>query len=58
MQEEATVGLSDALSALGSGVMWVVQNFVRAFYNFGYAITHRGLWLDWTDKKAIMRVVY
>ena len=36
MQEEATVGLSDALSALGTGVMWVVQNFVMAFYNFRY----------------------
>ena len=58
MQEEATLGLSEFLSALGSGVFWVVQNLVMAFYNFGYAVTHPGLWLDWSEKKAIMRFVY
>jgi TRAP-type mannitol/chloroaromatic compound transport system permease small subunit len=29
-----------------------------AFYNSGYALTHPGLWLDWSDSQAIMRVVY
>lgn len=58
MQEEATVGLSDALSALGTGLFWVVQNIFMALYNFGYAITHPGLWLDWSEKKSIMRFVY
>jgi len=29
-----------------------------AFYNIGYAITHPSLWLDWSNKEAIMRFVY
>ena len=33
-------------------------NLVLAFYNFAYAVTHPGLWLDWTDSQAVMRFVY
>ncbi|MBK5935089.1 tripartite ATP-independent transporter DctQ subunit [Rhodovulum imhoffii] len=40
------------------GLLWVLQNIGQAFFNFGYAITHPGLWLDWSDKQAIMRFVY
>jgi len=40
------------------GILWFFQNIALAFYNFGYAITHPGLWLDWSDKQAIMRFVY
>ncbi|MBN2905881.1 MAG: C4-dicarboxylate ABC transporter permease [Rhodobacteraceae bacterium] len=40
------------------GILWVFQNIGLAFYNFGYAVTHPGLWLDWSDKQAIMRFVY
>ena len=29
-----------------------------AFYNFGYAITHPMLWLDWSNGKAVMRFIY
>ncbi|WP_425439397.1 TRAP transporter small permease subunit [Poseidonocella sedimentorum] len=29
-----------------------------AFYNIGYALTHPGLWLNWADPQAVMRVVY
>ena len=29
-----------------------------AFYNFGYAVLHPQLWLDWSDKQAVMRFVY
>jgi TRAP-type mannitol/chloroaromatic compound transport system permease small subunit len=39
-------------------VLWLIQNIAMAFYNLGYALTHPGLWLDWSDKEAIMRFVY
>ncbi|MDM8168320.1 TRAP transporter small permease subunit [Roseovarius sp.] len=39
-------------------VAWFFQNIGLAFYNFFYAISHPGLWLDWSDKEAIMRFVY
>jgi len=39
-------------------VIWFFQNIGLAFYNFGYAITHPSLWLDWSDKQAVMRFVY
>ncbi|SIS90580.1 hypothetical protein SAMN05421759_10610 [Roseivivax lentus] len=58
MEEEAAIGLGGAFAALGSGLVWVIQNIALAFYNFGYAITHPGLWLDWSNKEAIMRFVY
>ena len=29
-----------------------------AFYNIGYAMTHPALWLDWTEGKAVMRIIY
>lgn len=40
------------------GILWFFQNIGLAFYNFGYALTHPSLWLDWSDKQAIMRFVY
>ena len=39
-------------------VLWLIQNIAMAFYNLGYALTHPGLWLDWSNKEAIMRFVY
>ena len=39
-------------------IVWFFQNVAMAFYNLGYAITHPGLWLDWSDKASIMRFVY
>jgi TRAP-type mannitol/chloroaromatic compound transport system permease small subunit len=39
-------------------VLWLFQNIGMAFYNLAYAITHPSLWLDWSNKEAIMRVVY
>ncbi|MCF6315926.1 MAG: C4-dicarboxylate ABC transporter permease [Marinosulfonomonas sp.] len=39
-------------------IVWFFQNIAMSFYNFGYAVTHPGLWLDWSDKQAIMRFVY
>lgn len=58
MQLAAIVGLSDFFAALGAGIVSVAQNMIMAFYNFGYALLHPGLWLDWSDKEAIMRFVY
>ncbi len=37
---------------------WFFQNFFSAFPNFYNAVTNPSLWLDWSDKKAVMRVVY
>ncbi|WP_300550920.1 TRAP transporter small permease subunit [Roseovarius sp.] len=39
-------------------ILWVFQNIAMAFYNLAYAVSHPQLWLDWSDKQAIMRVVY
>ncbi len=44
--------------ALWNGLIWFIQNIAEAFYNFGYAVTHPQLWLNWSDKEAIMRFVY
>ncbi len=56
MEEEAATGTF--IGAIGGFLVWVVQNIAMAFYNLGYAITHPGLWLDWSSKEAIMRFVY
>lgn len=55
MQEES--GLS-FFGAIWGGLVWLVQNIAGAFYNFGYAVTHPQLWLDWSDKASVMRFVY
>ncbi|MFK7937802.1 MAG: TRAP transporter small permease subunit [Roseovarius sp.] len=39
-------------------ILWLFQNIGLAFYNFFYALAHPSLWLDWSDKEAIMRFVY
>ncbi|WP_299842860.1 TRAP transporter small permease subunit [uncultured Roseovarius sp.] len=39
-------------------ILWFFQNIGLAFFNFGYAITHPQLWLNWSDKEALMRFVY
>ncbi|MEO9824842.1 MAG: TRAP transporter small permease subunit [Paracoccaceae bacterium] len=40
------------------GILWFFQNIALAFYNFFYAVTHPGLWLDWSNPEAIMRFIY
>jgi TRAP-type mannitol/chloroaromatic compound transport system permease small subunit len=40
------------------GIVWVFQEIGLAFYNFAYALSQPQLWLDWSDKQAIMRFVY
>ena len=55
---ESDAAAAGALGVLFDGVIWFFTNIALAFYNFFYAITHPGLWLDWSDKQAIMRFVY
>ncbi|SNS82365.1 TRAP transporter small permease subunit [Tropicimonas sediminicola] len=42
----------------GTALGWLAANIIESFYNFFYAIAHPGLWLDWSDKEAIMRFAY
>jgi TRAP-type mannitol/chloroaromatic compound transport system permease small subunit len=58
MENETGIGLVDASVALGTGLVGLAEAIMLSFYNFAYAITHPALWLDWSDKQAIMRVVY
>ncbi len=39
-------------------ILWFFKNIALAFYNFFYAVTHPGLWLDWSNPEAIMRFIY
>ncbi|SDK49460.1 TRAP transporter small permease subunit [Aliiruegeria lutimaris] len=50
------MGLVEAWS--GSFIGWIAANIIESYYNFFYAITHPGLWLDWSNKEAIMRFAY
>ncbi len=47
-----------SLSIILDGVFWFFMNIGLAVYNFFYAITHPSLWLDWSNKEAIMRFIY
>jgi TRAP-type mannitol/chloroaromatic compound transport system permease small subunit len=40
------------------GILWVLENFAMAFYNFGYAVTHPASWLAWGDREALARFIY
>lgn len=39
-------------------LVWFFKNIALAFYNLFYAITHPGLWLDWSNPEAVMRFIY
>ncbi len=39
-------------------LIWFFQNIGLSFYNLFYALSHPDLWLNWSDKEAIMRFVY
>jgi TRAP-type mannitol/chloroaromatic compound transport system permease small subunit len=58
MAVEETLTFGEAIANLGSGILWTLQNIGMSFYNLGYALLNPQLWLDWTDKEAIMRFVY
>lgn len=42
----------------GNAFGWFFAHLIEAFYNFGYAITHPGLWLDWSQNESLMRFIY
>ena len=58
MQDETGEASVTFLGALWNGLIWIFQNIAESFVNFGYAVTHPQLWLDWSDKEAVMRIVY
>ncbi|MFK7762898.1 MAG: TRAP transporter small permease subunit [Roseobacter sp.] len=56
MENEAAA--AGGLEIVLGGISWFITNIFMAFYNFFYAILHPSLWLDWSDKQAVMRFVY
>ena len=58
MENQQTVSLANTASAIFDGFVWFFQSLLLAVYNIGYAISNPGLWLDWSDKKSIMRFVF
>ncbi len=40
------------------GLAWVATQIGLGFYNIFFAVTNPSLWLDWSDKEALLRVVY
>lgn len=58
MENEGAVSFGQMLSTIGGGIVWALQELAMAYYNIAYAITHPGLWLDWSSKEAVMRFVY
>ena len=58
MENEQAMSLANTASAMYDGCLWFFQNLLFAFYNIGYAVANPGMWLDWSEKKSIMRFVY
>ena len=56
--EQESIGLGGALLSMWDGLVWALSNVAMAFYNFFYAVSHPGLWLDWSNKEALSRFVY
>ncbi len=56
--EQESIGLGGALLSVWDGLVWALSNIAMAFYNFFYAVSHPGLWLDWSNKEALSRFVY
>ena len=58
MESDIDLSLGSALYSVGNGILWILENLFFALINLFNAITQPHLWLDWSDKKAIMRFVY
>ena len=43
---------------MGNALLWLIQNIGAGFYNIFYAVTHPGLWLDWSNGESLMRFIY
>ena len=40
------------------GLIWFVTQIGFGFYHIALAVTQPGLWLDWSDKEALIRFIY
>ena len=49
---------TESSSGLLSGILWFVQGLFYAVANLLTAISNPQLWLDWSDKQALMRFIY
>ena len=49
---------TESSSGLLSGVLWFFQGLFYSVVNLFNAISNPQLWLDWSDKKALMRFIY
>ena len=49
---------TESSSGLLSGVLWFFQSLLYSVANLFTAISNPQLWLDWSDKKALMRFIY
>jgi TRAP-type mannitol/chloroaromatic compound transport system permease small subunit len=41
-----------------NALTWLITQMGLGFYNIFYAVTHPGLWLDWSDKQSLIRIIY
>ena len=51
MGTESSIGLL-------SGILWFVQGLFYSLVNLFTALSNPQLWLDWSDKQALMRFIY
>lgn len=58
MEDSGTASFGQIIAAIGDGIAWIALNIVMAFANFATAIFNPQLWLDWSNKEAVMRFVY
>ena len=49
---------TESSSGLLSGILWFFQGMFYSVVNLFTAISNPQLWLDWSDKKALMRFIY
>ena len=49
---------TESSSGLLSGILWFVQGFFYSVANLFTALSNPQLWLDWSDKQALMRFIY
>ena len=39
-------------------IVWVLTNIAMSFWRIGWAITHPGQWLDWSNGESLVRFIY
>ena len=49
---------TESSSGFLSGILWFFQGLLYSVVNLFTAISNPQLWLDWSDKKALMRFIY